>query len=131
MCLSQGVNEKLCTFSFNVLVTDYSHLPTPSRLPLHLLLFLLLSTSSESICPEGRVITGPVDSVALGFQSLLSQPHSLIKQVNPIHQTGFYNYLICKCRVLSHFFFSLSVKLRNLIKKYQHKMHAFQFRYTK
>lgn len=120
MCLSQGVNEKLCTFSFSVLVTDYNHLPTPSRLSLH----LLLSTSSESICPEGRVITGPVDLVALGFQSLLSQPHSLIKQVNPIYQTWFYNYLMCKCRVLSHFF-SLSVKLRNLIKQYQHKIHVF------
>lgn len=102
MCLSQGVNEKLCTFSFSVLVTDYSHLPTPSRLPL-LLLFLLLSSSSESICPEGSVITGPVDLVALGFQPLLSQAHSLIKHVNRIYQTWFYNYLMRKCRVRCFF----------------------------
>lgn len=114
MCLSQGVNEKLCTFSFSVLVTDYSHLPTPSRRPLLLLLipFLLLSTSSRAIWPEGSVITGPVDSAALRLEPLLSHADGLIKHVNRIYQTRFYNYLVCKCNVVSDvLFFSLSVKL--------------------
>lgn len=113
MCLSQGVNEKLCTFSFSVLVTDYSHLPTPPRrhLLLLLFLFLLLSTSSRAIWPKGSVITKPVDSAALRFEPLLSHADGLIKHVNRIYQTRFYNYPVCKCNVVSDVFISLSVKL--------------------
>lgn len=70
MCLSQGVNEKLCAFSFSVLVTDCSpptpslpaSSPPPSSPP---------STSPQPFWPEGGVITGAVDSAALGFGSLL------------------------------------------------------------
>lgn len=112
MCLSEGVNEKLCTFSFSVLVTDCSHLPTPPRCPLLLLfLFLLLSTSSRAIWDKESVITRPVDSAALRFEPLLSHADGLIKHVNWIYQTRFYNYRACKCNVMSDVFISLSAKL--------------------
>lgn len=105
MCLSQGVNEKLCAFPFSVLVTDcnpppHTHTPSlpasspppPSSPP---------STSPQPFWPEGGVITGAVDSAALGFGSLLYWADSLIKHANRIYRTRLNNHSPCKCYVVS------------------------------
>lgn len=118
MCLSQGVNEKLCALPFSVLVTD-CNLPTPylpdsspppSSPP---------SVSPQPLWPEGGVITGAVDSVALGFGSLLYWADSLIKHANRIYRTRLNNRSPCSCYVVSDglslclsffFFFNLIIQ---------------------
>lgn len=118
MCLSQGVNEKLCAFPLSVLVTDCNpHIPSlpassppPSSPP---------STSPQPFWPEGGVITGAVDSAALGFGSLLYWADSLIKHANRIYRTRLNNHSLCKCSVVSDGLSLYSSLFKNLIIRYQ------------
>ena len=100
--------------------TSPHHLcPTPLLLPSS-----PPSTSPQPLWPEGAVITGAVDSVALGFGSLLYWADSLIKHANRIYRTRLNNHSLCSCYVVSD---GLSLCLRlfffffykNLIIRYQ------------
>lgn len=109
MCLSQGVNEKLCAFPFSVLVADCNSPPTPHPLLLPPLLFSP---------PDRRevLITGAVDSAALGFWFGLYRADSLIKHANRIYRTHLNSHSPCKCRVVSGgLCLCLSPFLKNLI----------------
>ena len=84
MCLSQGVNEKLCTVSFSALVTDSPPPPTMHTHPIPPLPHSSFSVSPPALSPVPLLAQGgchyrAVDSAALGVSSLLCATHSLIK----------------------------------------------------
>lgn len=68
------------------------------------------STSPQLSWPVGGVITGAVDSPALGSGSQLYWAHSLIKHANLIYRTRLNNLSRCSCYVVSH---GLSFSLRS------------------
>ena len=108
MCLSQGLNEKLCPVSFSALVTDSP--PSPPCTPILFLLSPILLSLSPPLPPaffpvplpaQGGCHYRAVDSAALGVSSLLCVTHSLIKHANRIYRPRFNHRSPCRHYVVS------------------------------